>query len=58
MPTVSIPPEEIVDYFDFLAFFISLDNPASSAATQELLGWHPTHLGLIDDLNEGHYFRD
>jgi len=57
VPAVSIAPEEIVDYFDFLAFFISLDNPASSTLTQELLDWHPTHPGLIDDLNQGHYFQ-
>lgn len=57
VPAVSIPPEEIGDYFEFLAFFISLDNPASSTLTQQLLRWHPTHPGLIDDLNEGHYFR-
>ena len=57
VPVASIDPEEIVEYFDFLAFFVGLDNPASSALTQELLDWHPTHLGLLDDLNEGHYFR-
>ena len=57
MPTVSVAPDEIVDYFDSLAFFISLDNPASSTLTQDLLDWHPTHPGLIDDLNEGHYFQ-
>jgi nucleoside-diphosphate-sugar epimerase len=57
VPVVSIGPDELVDYFDFLAFFVSLDNPASSLMTQELLDWHPTHPGLIDDLNEGHYFQ-
>ena len=57
VPTGSIAHEEIVDYFDFLAFFIALDNPASSTLTQELLDWHPTHPGLIDDMNAGHYFR-
>jgi len=57
VPAVSIAPEELVDYFDFLAFFVALDNPASSAATQALLDWHPTHAGLIDDLREEHYFR-
>jgi hypothetical protein len=36
--------------------FAGVDNPASSALTRELLGWQPTHPGLIDDLNEGHYF--
>jgi hypothetical protein len=30
----------------------------SSALTQELLGWHPTHTGLIEDLDEGHYYQD
>jgi len=58
VPVVSIEPDGVVDYFDFLAFFVSLDNPASSLLTQERLDWHPTHPGLIDDLNEGHYFQD
>jgi nucleoside-diphosphate-sugar epimerase len=57
VPVVSIGPDELVDYFDFLAFFVSLDNPASSLLTQELLDWHPSHPGLIDDLNDGHYFE-
>jgi nucleoside-diphosphate-sugar epimerase len=57
VPVVSIEPDGVVDYFDFLAFFVSLDNPASSLLTQERLDWHPTHPGLIDDLNEGHYFQ-
>ena len=57
VPVVSIEPDEVVDYFEFLAFFVSLDNPASSQLTQGLLDWHPTHPGLIDDLNSGHYFE-
>jgi hypothetical protein len=35
---------------------VSLDNPTSSALTRQCLGWQPTHPGLIDDLDEGHYF--
>ena len=34
----------------------AIDSPASSALTRELLGWQPTHPGLIDDLDQGHYF--
>ncbi len=41
----------------FLAAFLSFDIPASSALTQELLGWRPTQPGLIDDLEQGHYFE-
>jgi hypothetical protein len=25
-------------------------------ATQELQDWKPTHLGLIEDLDQGHHF--
>jgi nucleoside-diphosphate-sugar epimerase len=56
LPAESIPTEEIADYFSYLAFFVGFDNPTSSALTQELLDWHPTHPGLIEDLDEGHYF--
>jgi nucleoside-diphosphate-sugar epimerase len=57
VPAVSIPPEEAEGYFGFLAMFVSLDNPASSALTRELLGWQPAHPGLLDDLGQGHYFQ-
>lgn len=57
VPVVSIDPDEVAGYFDYLALFAGLDNPVSSALTQELLDWHPTHPGLIDDLNQGHYFE-
>jgi hypothetical protein len=28
----------------------------SFTITQELLGWQPTHPGLIEDIEQGHYF--
>ena len=34
-----------------LAAFAGLDMPASSALTQERLGWRPTGPGLLSDLN-------
>jgi hypothetical protein len=27
------------------------------AITRKLLGWEPTHPGLVADLDEGHYFE-
>jgi nucleoside-diphosphate-sugar epimerase len=56
LPVVSISPEDAGEHFGFLAGFLAADSPASSALTRELLGWQPTHLGLIDDLDKGHYF--
>lgn len=56
VPVASIGHEAADAHFGFLGAFVSTDNPTSSALTQELVGWHPTHAGLIADLDEGHYF--
>ncbi len=56
VPVVSVPAEQAGERFGFLAGFIGLDAPASSALTRELLGWHPAQPGLIEDLDKGHYF--
>jgi len=53
----SISPEDAGEHFAWLAGFLAADSPASSALTRELLGWQPTHPGLIDDLDQGHYFH-
>ncbi len=44
-------------HFSHLSTFAALDNPASSAATQATLNWHPAHPGIIEDLSEGDYFK-
>ncbi len=56
VPVVSIPPEEASEHFGWLASALAIDSRASSALTRELLGWRPTHPGLIDDLEQGHFF--
>jgi nucleoside-diphosphate-sugar epimerase len=56
VPVVSIAPDQAAEHFSFLAAFLALDSPASSALTRDLLGWQPTEVGLIDDLEVGHYF--
>jgi nucleoside-diphosphate-sugar epimerase len=58
LPVVAISPEDAGQHFGFLADFLAADSPASSTLTRELLGWHPTHPGLIDDLDKGHYFHN
>jgi nucleoside-diphosphate-sugar epimerase len=56
VPAISVTAEEAPEHLSFLAGFAHLDNPTSSTITRELLGWEPTHPGLIADLEEGHYF--
>jgi nucleoside-diphosphate-sugar epimerase len=57
LPVVAISPEDVAEHFAWLAGFLGADSPASSALTRELLGWQPTHPGLIDDLDQDHYFH-
>jgi len=57
LPVVSVPADQASEHFGWLAGFLAADNPASSTLTRELLGWHPTHPGLIEDLDKGHYFH-
>jgi len=57
VPVVSKSSEEAADHFGWLAMFFAMDGPASSAQTQERLGWRPVQPGLIADLNAEHYFE-
>ena len=56
VPVVSVAPEDAAAHFAWLAHFIAADSPASSTLTRELLGWQPMQVGLLDDLDRGHYF--
>lgn len=58
VPVVAISPEDARAHFGFLAQFVGVDGPASSVLTRELLRWQPTRRGLIDDLEQGHYFAE
>jgi nucleoside-diphosphate-sugar epimerase len=53
LPARSLPVEE---YEGIFVFLLTRDQPASSGITQDLLGWKPTHPGLIEDIEQGHYF--
>ncbi len=58
VPVVSIAPEDANAHFTWLATFLALDSPASNARTRELLGWTPTHPGLLEDLDRDWYYVD
>ena len=57
VPVVSKSREEAADHFGWIAPFFGMDGPASSALTQEQLGWQAVQPGLIADLNAEHYFE-
>jgi hypothetical protein len=56
VPAIAKPSFQAVLHFGWLGFLTGVDCPASSALTQKLLDWQPTQVGLIGDLEQGHYF--
>ncbi len=57
VPVISIPQEQAAEHFGWIGMFFGMGVLASSALTQETLGWRPAHVGLVADLNYGTYFE-
>jgi nucleoside-diphosphate-sugar epimerase len=56
VPVVAKSREEAAEHFGWLGMFAGLDSTASSALTQQRLGWRPTaQPGMIADLNNMNY---
>jgi nucleoside-diphosphate-sugar epimerase len=58
LPVAEIAREDAGEHFGWLGTFLAIDVRASSALTRERLGWQPSGPGLIEDLEQGHYFRE
>lgn len=60
IPTTSLTPDEAATHYinPFMGLLYGADAPASSTRTQELLGWTPTHEGLLADLAHGDYLTN
>ena len=56
VPVVSVGAAEAEGHFAWLSPLLSLDSPATGDRTRRLLHWEPTHPGLVEDLEKGHYF--
>jgi nucleoside-diphosphate-sugar epimerase len=58
IPVVSKSRDEALNHFGPLAMFVGMDGPASSALTQQRLGWCPTQsTSLIADLEQFNAFK-
>jgi nucleoside-diphosphate-sugar epimerase len=52
VPVVGKSPIQAMKHFGFLAPFIGIDNPVSSARTRAILGWEPGRASLFADLKQ------
>lgn len=56
LPLKSISPEEAMVHFSWLAGFVAMDCPASSAQTRAMLNWQPKEDSLLSDLQQSFYY--
>ncbi|MBK3575164.1 SDR family oxidoreductase [Streptomyces sp. MBT65] len=57
LPVKSLPVEEAGAHFGWLGHFFSSDLVGTSALTRQRLGWTPTRIGLLADLDHDYYFE-
>lgn len=56
LPQRSLTAAEAAAHFGWIAPFVAIDGPASSAQTRAALGWTPTGPGLLADMAGAGYF--
>lgn len=56
VPVGAVPEAGVGEHFGFLAGLIGIDSPASAEHTRQLLGWELKGVGILEDLDQGHYF--
>jgi len=55
IPIVSLSGDDLAKHFEWMSHFIAFDSPATNLKTQEQLGWRPTHIGLLDDMQQNYF---
>jgi nucleoside-diphosphate-sugar epimerase len=58
LPVASVTGDAVAAHFGWFAHFAQIDAAASSAKTQQTLGWRPIEPGLLADLDSVAYFPD
>jgi len=55
VPVVSKPIAEANDHFGWIGRVVPYDSPASSKHTQHELGWQPTQISLLSDVEQNYF---
>jgi nucleoside-diphosphate-sugar epimerase len=56
LPVRGLTGDAAQAHFDWMARFVAIDNPTSSALTRRSLGWRPEGPDLLTDMRENGYF--
>lgn len=55
LPVKSISGDELAKHFEWMSNFITMESIATGFKTQEQLGWKPTHIGLLEDMQQNYF---
>lgn len=55
VPVKQVTAEEARQHYGFVGMVVGLDGRASSHKTQELVGWRPTEVGLLEDMKANYF---
>jgi nucleoside-diphosphate-sugar epimerase len=55
VPAVSLLPEQAADHFGALAMWVGNDGPSSNEWTRKVLGWRPSEVGIVADIERPEY---
>jgi len=56
IPTESIDRDNAMNHFGWIGGFFGAEASADNDITKQLLAWQPTEVGLLADLDLGHYY--
>jgi nucleoside-diphosphate-sugar epimerase len=57
LPAVSLTPDEAAVHFGALALWVQNNGPAANEWTREVLGWRPSEVGIVADIEQSDYSR-
>ncbi|HEV7980377.1 SDR family oxidoreductase [Amycolatopsis sp.] len=57
VPVTSVTPEVPPAHLAWQSAYTSFNARVSNTLTRELMDWQPAHPGLLEDLDQGHYYR-
>jgi len=55
LPVKSVSGDGLAKHFEWLSNFITMESIATNFKTQEQLGWKPTHIGLLEDMQKNYF---
>jgi len=55
VPVKSVTGDDLTTHFEWMSHFIAMESTATNLQTQAQLGWTPTHIGLLDDMEQNYF---